>query len=274
MRNNILNMAAAAIIVTSAASISLPAFAGVFDVKGSDVEKGETEVSTNNTFFSGFPVNADRLRSSHELGVGYGFASWLKAGAKLSFDKPADDDFQLSTAGIEAQAMLKKFGGGIGIGWFTGADFRVHKDETNTITFGPVIQLGTEQTQLLLNPFFAKTFGVNREEGIAFSYGWALKQQVREGLSVGIEGYGVFPDVGHNPGSAFQEHRIGPVVYLERGLGAAKPMTGGRSIKDTGAADKAGEAGGPKFAMEAGVLFGMTEGTQDIAFKLKAGITF
>ena len=245
--------------------------AGVFDVKGSDVEKGETEVGTNNTFFNGYPINADRVRSSHEIALGYGFTGWMKAGAKLSFDKPADDDFRLSTAGVEAQFMLKKFENGLGIAWFTGVDFRVHRDETNTVTFGPVIQLGTEKTQLLLNPFFATTFGANHEEGVEFAYAWALKQQVREGFSVGIEGYGVIPNLGDSPGVDFQEHRIGPVVYFERSL--SRGNGGGRmSVKD--AAGNGGEEGGPKLSIEAGVLFGLTEGTQDTALKLKAAITF
>lgn len=250
-----------------------PAVAGVFDVKGSDVEKGETEIGSNNTYFSGYPVNADRLRFTSEFGVGYGLTDWLKAGAKITMDKPVDDDFRASTAGIEAQAMLKKFSGGLGIGWFTGADFSIHKDETNTLTFGPIIQLGTDKTQVLLNPFFARTFGRNREEGMEFAYAWAVKQEVREGFGLGIEGYGVIPNLANSPSTAFQEHRIGPVIYLERKLGDAKGHGKGLSVKDVGGADR-GSAEGPKFALEAGVLLGLTDGTQDVAFKLKGGITF
>ena len=262
-------------VILLASATSGPARSGVFDVKGSDVEKGEWEVGTNNTVFNGLPVNADRLRSSHELMVGYGFTSWLKAGAKLSFDKPADNDFQLSTAGIETQAMIKKFENGLGLAWFTGADFRVHRDETNTVTFGPIVQLGTEKTQFLLNPFFAKTFGKNRDDGLEFSLAWALKQEVGEGIALGIEGYSVFPNIGNNPGVDFQEHRIGPVLYLERALGTkAKSAARGLSIKDSGGAADGKDAGGPKLLVEIGVLFGLTDATQDTAFKIKGGITF
>lgn len=261
-------------MLLGAAALAAPAQASVFDVKGSDVTKGETEIGTNSAFFNGFPENADRLRSSHELAIGYGFTDWLKAGAKLSFDHPADEGFRLSTAGIETQIMFKKFEGGLGLGWFTGVDVRVHRDETNTATFGPVIQLGTEQTQLLLNPFFAKTFGPNREEGIEFSYAWAIKQLLREGFSIGIEGYGSIPDIGHHAGIDFQEHRIGPVVYYERSLGGGRGNGRGLSIKDVGSKVGDKDDGGPKLAIEAGVLFGLTEGTQDTAFKFKAGITF
>lgn len=256
-----------------AGSLLGPASAGTFEVKSADSTKGEIEFAVNNAAFSGFPANADRLRFSSELLVGYGITDWFKVAAKLNIDRPADDDWQLSTAGIETLAVIRKFQGGLGLGWFTGADFRVHRDETNSVTFGPIVQVGSEQTQLSLNPFFAKTFGANREDGIELILGWGVKQQIREGFAIGIEGYSFIPNVGHAPGIDFQEHRIGPVVYLERGLGAAKPAAGGRSIKDA-SGPAAGEAGGPKLAVEAGVLFGLTEATQDVAFKLKAGITF
>ena len=45
--------------------------AGPFDVKGPEIEKGETEISTNHVFQSGFPANADRVRHSYELAASY-----------------------------------------------------------------------------------------------------------------------------------------------------------------------------------------------------------
>ena len=43
------------------------------------------------------------------------------------------------------------------------------------------------------------------------------------------------------------------------------------SIKDAGPAE---EAKGAKLSIEAGVLFGLTEGTQDTAYKVKASIAW
>lgn len=157
------------------------AHAQVFDVKGVDVEPGKTTVESNNTVFDGFPANAERTRSSHELAFGYGFADWFKLGVKASFDKPLDESFQFSTAAIEGQATLKKFQGGLGIAWFTEVALAIDRDETNAVTFGPILQFGTEATQFLINPFFSQTFGRNREDGTEFSYAWALKQQIRDG---------------------------------------------------------------------------------------------
>lgn len=267
-----LSLASLPLIFTIAASVA-GAQAQTFDVKGTDVDKGKTSIETNNTLFNGFPVNADRVRSSHELAIGHGFTDWLKLGLKANFDKPLDSDFQLSTVAIEGQAMLRKFERGFGLAWFTEAAFRVHRDETNSVTFGPIFQLGTEKTQLLVNPFFSRTYGPNKEEGTEFSYAWAVKQEIREGFAIGIEGYGSIPNIGNAPSFDFQPHRIGPVIYLERALAGFAGHAGGRrmSVKDAGGN---GDDGKPKFGMELGVLFGLSDATQDVAVKLKAGIEF
>jgi hypothetical protein len=268
------------IIAAAVLLVALPAtaHAGTFDVKSAEVDKGQKEVEFNSSFFRGYPVNAEQVRHSWEAAASYGFTDWFKGGIKLNLDKPIGDDFRASTAGIEGLFLLKKFEKGFGLAWFTGNDFRIHRDETNTVTFGPVLQFGTDKTALLLNPFFAKTYGRNREDGIEFSYAWAAKTEVRENVSIGIEGYGSIPNIGNAPGTAFQEHRIGPVIYLERELGGHGKGGGkGLSIKDVkgGGDDKVGkDADGPKLAIETGVLFGLTAATQDVTFKLKAGISW
>lgn len=261
-------------IAAAAVTWSSASLADTFDVKSVEVDKGKTEFESNNSFLRGYPRNADRLRSSHELALNYGFATWFKAGAKLNFDKPVDEEFRLATAGIEGQAVLKKFEGGIGIAWFTGLDFRVNRDETNSVTFGPIVQLGAEKTHLLINPFLSKTFGKNREDGMDFSLAWAVKHELREGFAIGIEGYSTFPNVSNPPGSEFQDHRIGPVIYLERALGGSGHGMRGLSVKDTRGGNDDTKEEGPKLAMEIGVLFGLSDVAQDTTFKIKGGISF
>ena len=243
------------------------ALAQTFEVKGVDVEPGKTTVESNNTVFGGFPANVERTRSSHELAFGYGFTDWLKLVAKASFDKPLDEAFQFSTTAIEGQATLKKFQGGLGIAWFTEVALAIDRAETNAVTFGPILQFGTEATQFLINPFFSKTFGRNREDGTEFSYAWALKQQIRDGFSVGIEGYGNIANIGHASGLDLQPHRVGPMFYFERELGSS-----GLSVKHMGKIGHADEK--PKLAMELGILFGLTDAAQDVAVKFKAGVEF
>ena len=255
------------IFVLATSMVGASASAHVFDVKGVDVDPGKTTVETNNTVFGGFPSQADRTRSSHELALGYGLAEWLKLGAKANFDNPLDKAFQFSTAAIEGQATLKKFERGLGIGWFTEVALAIDRDETNAVTFGPILQLGTEATQVLINPFFRRTFGRNREDGTEFSYAWAFKQQQRDGFAVGIEGYGSITTIGHASGLDLQPHRVGPVLYFERDVSSS-----GLSIKHMGGNGHADEK--PKLALELGILFGLTDATQDVAVKFKAGVEF
>jgi hypothetical protein len=231
--------------------------AGPLDVKGPEIEKGETEISTNHSFQSGFPANADRVRHSFELAVGYAFSDRFKAGAKLQFDRPLSDDTQLSTAGIEGQVFLGKLGPTIALAWFTGLDMRVHRDETSTLVFGPLIKFGDDALSLTLNPLFEHTFGRNREDGLAIAYAAGLKTELHEGLAIGIEAHGSIPDIGNAPGADLQEHRIGPVVYIDREV---SPARGGH--------------GATKLSLEIGAFAGLTDATPDWTGKVKAALTW
>jgi hypothetical protein len=258
--------------------IATPASAGTFDIKTPDSTKGQLDVSVNTTTFAGFPINSELLRFSAEAGVAYGVRDWWTAGVKFNLDKPFGESLQFSTAGIEHLFVLRKLNAGFGLGFYAGVDAAIDRDATNSTTFGPVIQFGTDKTSLTLNPFLSKTFGQNREDGIALNYGWQAKHELREGLAFGIEGYGVISNLGNSQGLDFQEHRIGPVLYFERELGSSK--NGGSatklSMKDTKGATGGGmaDAATPKLAFEVGVLFGLTQGTQDTAIKVKGGISF
>ena len=103
---------------------------------------------------------------------------------------------------------------------------------------------------------------------------------LQKGFAIGLEGYGTIQNVGAAPTLNEQPHRIGPVIYLEREF--SRGVAGGVkgvSIKDTKSSAPtstvaASMAAPPKVYMEAGVLFGLTEGTQDMVFKFKGGVEF
>ena len=111
--------------------------------------------------------------------------------------------------------------------------------------FGVVPTLKSEKIAFTSNLFLEKTFGQNREEGIAFAYGWQVKYEIREGLGVGIEGFGVIDNLGNAPRWSGQEHRVGPVVYTQLELG-----------NDV------------KVGIDLGLLYGLTPTTADLALKL------
>jgi hypothetical protein len=246
-----------ALTLAICAHFAVPAAAGTFEVKTPDITKGQTSFSWNNTVQGRFPVNADPTRYSTEFDLGYSPTSWFFIGGKLNLDQAVDEAWKVSTAGAEIQLRFNKAQPGFDFGWYTGVDIRIGSEETNTLTFGPIIQFGNDKASLTLNPFLQQTFGINRDEGIAFSYGVMAKREIKEGASIGIEAYGTIPDIGGGTPVAFQEHRIGPVIYLETDIG---PKPEGREA--------------PKAGLEIGMFFGLTEATPDLSGKVKFSVTW
>jgi hypothetical protein len=223
---------------------------------------------------SGFPVHADPVHFSAEASFSYGLTEHWKLGFKSNLDDPVDEDLRVSTVGIENTFAHRGLTTGVGVAWFTGVDVAVHPDETNSVLFGPLMQFGTDKASVTLNPLFEKTFGRNHEPGVAFVYAWQAKAEVRELVALGVEGYGTIPDVGNAPGIDFQEHRIGPVLYLDFDLDRGKETPTPMSLKDADHKAKGDDEEGPKLALELGVLLGLTEATADTTVKFKAAATF
>ena len=248
-----------AAVIFAAHLIGAPysAHAGPFEIKGPEIEKGETEIGTNQVSHSGFPANVDRIRHSFEVLAGYAFTSTFKAAIKTGFDIHVDGDTRHTTAGIETQFYFGKIAPSISWGWFTGLDARVHRDETNSIVFGPLIKFGDAKLALTLNPLFERTFGANSDRGLAFAYAVGLNGEVREGFAVGIEAVGAIPDIDNAPGASFQEHRIGPVLYFDREVSPARE---GRGAK--------------KLSLEIGGYVGLTDATPDWTGRIKAALTW
>jgi hypothetical protein len=126
----------------------------------------------------------------------------------------------------------------LGLGWFTSVEVAADRATTNAVIFGPIAYWKAERFSALVNPFFEKTFGQNREEGIAFSYTWQAKIEIEKGLGIGVEGLGRIE-------SLPQDHRIGPSLYVTRELG-----------------------GGQEVEIGVGTLIGMTRGSPDATLKL------
>jgi len=229
------------------------ALADVFSIDEPEVVKGEQEVEVNGAVQNGFPVNADPVRYSMELEYTYGVTRWLSLSPLVNFDKPDGDSFHATVAGVESVWFPVEVGKLLTVAWFTELEGAVHHDETNSTTLGPIVQFGHDKASLILNPYFEKSFGKNHEEGIEFNYQWQAKAALNQRLALGIEGFGAIPNIGNSPGIDFQEHRIGPVLYYEKELTGEKEGT---------------------FAINAGVLFGLTEATPNVTGKVNASLAF
>jgi hypothetical protein len=250
------------------------AAAQTFHVKEPDFEGGQWSVESINASQHSFPVNAHRIHTGHELGLGYGISAFWQLKGLLAFNTPEGEDIRAQRGLLENIFVLRaqpKEGSGIGAAWFQSIEAALNSEETNATTFGPILLGRAGKLEVALNPFFAQTFGQNREEGIAFVYGWQVRREITKTFSLGIEGYGRIPDVLGGTPVDFQEHRMGPVLILETELQTGNQLRAGRSGAEPSMAKPTRSAG---TALELGVLFGMTEATADLTGKANLHFTF
>ena len=239
-----------AVIVAAVACVQ-SASGQTFDVKQPEVNRGYLELGLDNTLQQAAP-GAHATRGAFDQSLDYGVTDWWRLSAVLKLENPVDDDFRAARMAVENLFVLSAIGErshGIGWGWFTALEAAINADATNALFFGPIATVKLDKLSFTANPFFEKTFGQNHEEGIALSYGWQVKYELRRDLAVGIEGFGHVENLGNSPGWEHQEHRVGPVIYAE--IEIAKDL---------------------KITPDIGVLFGLTPATPDVAFKFNIGV--
>jgi hypothetical protein len=245
--------ASPALIVVAQATAGAPALAQTLDVKLLDVKQGRLELGLDNSVLLGLPRGANLNHSAHDQSLDYGVRDWWRLSGVIKLENPDDADFRVARAAVENVFVLRpvddKRPFDLGVGWFAAVDASLNPHTTNTAFFGPIITLAAQKLSFTANPFLERNFGRNSVEGIAFTYGWQAKYEVRDGFAVGIEAYGRIEHLGDPPPWSEQEHIAGPVVYAEVPLG--------RDFK---------------IAPDIGVLFGLTRATPDVALKLNVGI--
>ena len=227
--------------------------------RGFDVNKIGLEA--NSAYQRGFPEDAEEdapedaeedaeeaTRFASGLSVSLAPSEEFKIEPGIALTKERGEDLTVSNVALEATVSPPWFfKTDFGAGVFLALEPRIDDDATNEFVFGPIFEQKVgDKFQITINPFLEDTFGRNSEEGLAFAYGWQVKWELLEELAIGLEGFGEIEDVfGDPPGFEDQEHRIGPVIFVEDveffGLG---------------------------FEVNFGVLAGITRETPDVAFKL------
>jgi len=89
-------------------------------------------------------------------------------------------------------------------------------------------------------------------------------------FGIGVEAYGEVEDLGDAPPLDQQEHRLGPVIYWSPGDNHSGVHTEHHGLKDEGA------VGADTSHMSAafGVLFGLTDVTNDVTLKWDLEVEF
>lgn len=226
--------------------------AQTFDIKQLEIMQGMLELGLDNTVHKGVPhFRGNEInRSAHDQSLDYGLLDWWRISGVIKFENVEEGDPWLARVAVENVWVLKALPekGGFGLGWFTAVEASVHSETTNAFVFGPILSLKHGDMTFTANPFLERTFGRNHVDGIALSYGWHVKRELREGLAIGLESFGVIENLANPLPWSEQEHRIGPAIFTELKL-----------------------ANGLVMSPDVGVLFGLTKATPDVAIKLNIG---
>jgi hypothetical protein len=233
-------------------ALAMPASA--YDIVDREVDRGQQMLETMHVALQGFPGGSiGNTRNLQSLAYTYGLTDYWQFKGGIVGDRHDDRDWQVTT--VFAETVLEFVDAkktGIGFGWFTGIGGAVYHDTTNVTTFGPIIKFAHQAVSLTLNPFFEKTFGQNREPGMAFAYGWQASVDMKKGVTLSLAGFGHIANIGgHTPAFEAQEHKIGPLIGFEAEVAENRTL-----------------------GLEMGVFFGLTDATADTAVKAKLSYTY
>jgi hypothetical protein len=208
-----------------------------FEIKESQIEKGEVELEYRGAVHWGFPsaeraeaveeeTGADAedeegefLRQSHDFEVAYGFAERWLVSATLGTDEPLDQNFDLSSIALELQyELIERKGNGLGLGFTGGYGFATRGGEADEIEFGPIVELASGKSLLTLNPFFNAQVGDNRQtDGLGFEYGWRAEYDFAKRWGIGVEMFGEIEDLSNAGSFNDQPHSLGPTLFYNPG---------------------------------------------------------
>ena len=146
------------------------------------------------------------------------------------------------------------------------------KDAPDEILFGPLARYAVGRNSTTLNTFFVGQVGDDPTiDGLEFQYNWQFKHELSHRIALGVEAFGDIEDLSHPGSFSDQLHRAGPVIYLDFGEDAKSTDVGRRQ---SGESEPEQNSEAPKLNMAAGVLFGLTNATSDVTFKLDAELEF
>lgn len=236
-----------------------------FYVRQPEVERGEVELEEHGTVYAGLPAEGDALRQSHELEAKIGVNDRFEFIVESFLEEPRDDDLKLGEVEVGGQVeLIEREGDGFGLAFRTIYEDAREADEADELLFGPIAKVARGKLSSTLNLFFSEELGGGENDGPGLFYAEQVRYAVGEHLGVGIEAFGEIEDLAHPGSFNDQEHRIGPALYLK---------LGGEDAETEGG-DAAEKAEHVEVKLAAGVLFGISDATSDVAFKLDAEFEF
>jgi hypothetical protein len=238
-----------------------------FYVRQPDVEKGESELEEHGAVYAG-PGEDEDLRQSHEVEFKRGLTDRAQLIVEGFFEQPIGDNFQFKEFEIGGQyEIIKPEGDGFAFAFRT--IYEAVRDAPDEILFGPLARYAKGRNSTTLNTFFVGQVGDDPTiDGLEFQYNWQLKHELNQRVAFGVEAFGEIQDLAHPGSFNDQLHRAGPVIYLNFGEEAEA------SASEKRESESEQKSEGPELKMAAGVLFGLSDATSDVTFKLDAELEF
>ncbi|ODA66184.1 hypothetical protein A7A08_02831 [Methyloligella halotolerans] len=229
---------------------SLPAAAQYY-VRSPEVEKGELKLEEHGALYSG-PGEEERRRQSHEVEALYGFTDRFEGIVEGFFVQDIGEDFEFDEVELGGQyELIERHGDGLGLAFRGIYEFALQGGEPDEILFGPLAKYVAGPNSATINTFFVSQLGSDRDiDSLEMKFYWRLKHEFGETFGLGVEGYSEVEDLSNAGSFDDQEHRLGPVAYFEF------------------------EDWGPEVELAAGTLFGVSDATSDVTFKLDLELAF
>ncbi len=226
--------------------LSANAIAEDFEVEDAKVEKGKLVAEGHYNY--GFDDNDSNDNAFGQLyGVEYGFTDKWKSALKIGLVHESASNLRADK--IEWENTIAPFEAGK---YWADFAFQLNYEQSleSNIASGAGLKLIAEKTfgnyEHTINVGFDQDIGENAEGAPDGSVAYGLLYKLQDDLSSGIEYYGDIGKLDRIKGYSHQEHRVGPVVK--------------------------GEISG--FEYDTGVLFGVSEATNDLTLKFNIHYEF
>lgn len=232
--------------------LSAHSAAAQFYVRSPDVEKGVTALEEHGALYSG-PGEEERRRQSHEVELKHGLTDRWELIVEGFFRQDIGESLKARQFELGAQyEIIERRGDGLGLAFRTIYEFALQDHSPDEILFGPLAKYVSGKDSATINTFFVGQVGNDVEiDSLELKVNWRLKHEFNEKFALGVEGYSEIEDIAHAGSFNDQEHRLGPVAYLE---------LEGR--------------GGTEWEFAAGTLFGLSDAVSDVTYKFDAEFKF
>ncbi len=174
------------------------------------------------------------------------------------------DSLELEELALEGVFVLVPVGrNGIGLGLLGEYQYTLDTAEADSLVFGPIVEAVGERWSLVFNPALVQFLNAPGDDNkLDFSYALQLACEVSESWIMAIEAYGALDRLGSSgkPGDDqtlfgdHDQHRLGPIAYLQRDFGHGGPAA--------------------ELSIGLGVFIGLNEHTPDGTFKLSIEYEF